>query len=117
MDRSIVFHLIADFWQAKIIDDPQEVEALLRRTAAEAKVTVLTVSVEKFSQQGITGVALLKESHLSIHSWPESDYLAIDIFTCGEPQAALDALAHLEKAYQPQKKQIKEISRGVTSKK
>ncbi len=116
MDRSIGFHLIADFWQANIIDSRREVEELLRRAAAEAKATVLSVSVEKFSQQGITGVALLKESHLSIHSWPESDYLAIDIFTCGEPQAALDALAYLEKMYAPQKKQIKEISRGMISK-
>ncbi|MBC8247788.1 MAG: adenosylmethionine decarboxylase [Deltaproteobacteria bacterium] len=113
MDRSIGFHLLADFWQVNIIDDPHKISALLRRAAEKARVTVLTVSVERFSGQGITGVALLKESHISIHSWPESDYLAIDIFTCGRPQAALDALECLEEAYQPQKKQIKKIPRGV----
>ena len=54
------------------------------RAAKLAKATVLNLISNKFEPQGVTAIALLAESHISIHSWPESNYSAVDIFTCGQ---------------------------------
>lgn len=77
-------HLIAEFWYGKIIEKPKELERILITAAKKAKNIPLKVSIHKFAPQGITGVVLLAESHIALHSWPELNYLAIDIFTCGE---------------------------------
>ncbi|WP_033920660.1 adenosylmethionine decarboxylase [Sphingomonas sp. 37zxx] len=86
-------HLIADLHDCSRLDDLTLVEAALRDGAAAAGATVLDVRLHAFGPgQGVTGVALLAESHISIHSWPEHGYAAIDIFLCGrrcDPQAAL----------------------------
>ncbi|UZK68409.1 adenosylmethionine decarboxylase [Sphingomonas sp. S1-29] len=86
-------HLIADLHDCSGLDDLALVERALRDGAAAAGATVLDVRLHAFGPgQGVTGVALLAESHISIHSWPEHRYAAIDIFLCGrrcDPQAAL----------------------------
>ncbi len=75
-------HLVADFWFGKTVEDPKELETILLDAAKKARSTPLKFSVHKFEPQGITGLVLLAESHISIHSWPEIQYLAVDIFTC-----------------------------------
>jgi S-adenosylmethionine decarboxylase len=86
-------HLIADFEGASRLDDCAWIEAALREGAEAAHATVLEVRLHPFGPgQGITGVALLAESHISIHTWPEAGTAAIDVFVCGataDPQAAL----------------------------
>ena len=57
---------------------------ILSRAAKLANATVLNLISNKFEPQGVTAIALLAESHISIHSWPESNYSAVDIFTCGQ---------------------------------
>lgn len=105
-------HLIADFWSGRIIEDKKEIEKILIEAAKKAGNTPLEVSIHKFSPQGITGVILLAESHIAIHSWPEINYLAIDIFTCGDKAVPRKALNCLKKAFQPKRVEIKEIKRG-----
>ena len=56
---------------------------ILNRAAKLANATVLNLISNKFEPQGVTAIALLAESHISIHTWPESNYSAVDIFTCG----------------------------------
>jgi S-adenosylmethionine decarboxylase len=86
-------HLIADLEGASRLDDCAWIEAALRDAAAAASATVLDVRLHPFGPgQGVTGVALLAESHISIHTWPECGTAAIDVFVCGaaaDPQAAL----------------------------
>jgi S-adenosylmethionine decarboxylase len=90
-------HLLADLTGCTGLDDLPTVERALREGAAAARATLLDVHLHAFGPgQGITGVALLAESHISIHSWPEHGYAAIDIFLCGrrcDPEAALTAIA------------------------
>ncbi len=105
-------HLIAEFWNGKIIDDSKKIEGILIGAAKEAKCTPLKAVVHKFLPQGITGVVLLSESHIALHSWPEINYLAIDIFTCGDKMMPYQAFKYLKKEFQPKRVEIKEIKRG-----
>jgi S-adenosylmethionine decarboxylase len=90
-------HLIADVHDATGLDDLPRIEQALRDGAAAAGATILQVMLHPFGPgQGVTGVALLAESHISIHTWPEQSYAAVDIFVCGErnnADAALRAIA------------------------
>ena len=77
-----------------VLDDAPALEALLRRAAEAIGARVVTAAMHRFSPQGVTGFLLLEESHLSIHTWPERRYAALDLFTCGatDPEAALPLL-------------------------
>lgn len=89
-------HLVADLVDAARLDDAAFVEQCLVAAAAAAGATLLEVRLHSFGQgQGVTGVALLAESHISIHTWPEHGTACVDIFMCGRThdlQAALDAI-------------------------
>ncbi len=106
-------HLIADFWYGKNIENSKEIKRILITAAKKAKNIPLEVYIHKFSPQGITAVILLAESHIAIHSWPEINYLAIDIFTCGREAMPDNALEYLKKEFQPKKIVIKKIKRGI----
>ena len=105
-------HLIAEFWNGKIIENPKEIKKILIAAVKEAKSTPLEVAIHKFSPQGLTGVVLLAESHVAIHSWSEFNYVAIDVFTCGDWAKPYKALQYLKKIFKPKKVEIKEIKRG-----
>ena len=105
-------HLLAEFWYGKIIEDPTEIKKILIGAAKAAENIPLEVSIHKFSPQGITGVVLLAESHIALHSWSEFNYLAIDVFTCGDKATPHKALKYLKKVFKPKKVEVKEIKRG-----
>ena len=105
-------HLIVEFWFGKIIEDQKEIKKILIEAAKKANSTPLKTVVYKFLPQGITGVVLLAESHIAIHSWPEINYLAIDIFTCGDKAAPKKALDYLKEVFKPKKITVKELKRG-----
>lgn len=87
-------HLIADLEGGTGYDDPVRIEAALREAAAAARARVLSVHVHGFGEGlGVTGVALLAESHISIHTWPEHDVAAVDLFVCGQDVDAEAGLA------------------------
>lgn len=88
-------HALLDFRAARGLDDRRFIIRALRRAAKAAGATVLRVVAHGFGQGGgLTAVAVLAESHISIHTWPEEDYAAIDIFVCGRcrVEAAIDEL-------------------------
>lgn len=91
-------HLLADLSgvDAAPLRDCVALENLLRQAAIEAGAQVLHGHFHSFGQDvGVTGVLLLAESHISIHTWPEAGFAAVDIFMCGaaRPQVALDIIA------------------------
>ncbi len=89
-------HLIADIAGAEGIDDCTRIETALVAAAAAARVTVLDVRLHHFGEgNGVTGVVLLAESHISIHTWPEHGLAAVDIFVCGPNASAEAALAEI----------------------
>jgi len=85
-------HLLCEYHgcDAQILGDPARLEALLQQAAAAAGATVVHSVTHRFAALGVSGVLLLEESHLSIHTWPERGYAAVDFYTCGtcQPQRA-----------------------------
>lgn len=106
-------HVVADFWNGKPIEDAPVLREILVKAAQAAHATPLEVSIHKFSPQGITGVVLLAESHIAVHSWPEYNYIAVDIFTCGDKSAPQKALDYLKQELRPRKVESKKINRGA----
>ncbi|MCH7828893.1 adenosylmethionine decarboxylase [Patescibacteria group bacterium] len=105
-------HVVADFWNGKVIEDKKELEQLLLGAAKAANSKPLQISIYKFAPQGITGVVLLAESHIALHTWPEINYIAIDIFTCGMEARPKDALSYFEKHLHPERVEVTEMKRG-----
>lgn len=108
-------HLLIDFWGAKHLQDEARIEASMRAAAEACGATVLGVNLHNFGGSGgITGVAILAESHISIHTWPETGYAALDIFMCGtcDPHKALPVL---QAVFKPEKLQAAEYRRGEFS--
>jgi len=106
-------HLIVDFWGAKTVEDTEKIKNILFETAKRSNNVPLEIKIHKFSPQGITGFILLAESHIAIHTWPELDYVAIDIFSCGQKGEPYQGLEYLKEEFQPKKCIVKEIKRGA----
>ena len=87
-------HLLVEIWGAKRLNDADWVISTLCRAAEAANATVLHTHAHQFSPSGISGVVVLAESHITIHTWPDQGYAAVDIFMCGEcnPHDALSVL-------------------------
>lgn len=109
-------HLIAEFWNGKIIEDEKLLKDILFEAAIRSKNIPLKFVYHKFKPQGVTGVVLLQESHIAFHGWPEFNYLAIDIFTCGDKTFPKKALKYLKSAFRPKRIEIKEVKRGLLKK-
>ena len=87
-------HLIADLTDAARLDDVAHIEHCLRDAAGAAGATLIELRLHAFGPgQGVTGVALLAESHISIHTWPEYGCACVDIFMCGRSHDLEAALA------------------------
>lgn len=106
-------HLIAEFWRGKIIEDEKKLKEILFEAVRRSSNTPLKFSFHKFNPRGITGVVLLAESHIALHTWPEFNYLAIDIFTCGEKASFFNALEYLKSVFKPKRVEVREIKRGI----
>ncbi|QLG88141.1 adenosylmethionine decarboxylase [Chitinibacter bivalviorum] len=107
-------HLIADFQgcPAAVLSDPAKIEQVMLAAAKAGQATVLQQHFHHFGVgQGVTGMLLLMESHISIHTWPEHGYAAIDLFMCGAANADA-ALAVLQAALQPEQVTRQVVLRG-----
>ena len=96
-------HLLLELYKCDYekLNDESFLRCSLNKSAKLAKATVLNLISNKFEPQGVTAIALLAESHISIHTWPESNYSAVDIFTCGKhmlPELASQYLIEVLKA-------------------
>ena len=87
----------------------------LNRAAKLANATVLNLISNKFEPQGVTAIALLAESHISIHTWPESSYSAVDIFTCGQNMLPELASLYLIEALKAEEHFLRVIDRNPPS--
>ena len=107
-------HLLLELYRCdeeKLNDEPF-LRCSLNKAAKIAKATVLNLISNKFEPQGVTAIALLAESHISIHTWPESNYSAVDIFTCGQNMSPEFASQYLIEALKAEEHTLRVIARN-----
>jgi S-adenosylmethionine decarboxylase len=97
----------------EIIGTVEKVEQILVRAAEVAGVTVWSISFHRFSPNGVSGVVVISESHLSVHTWPEYGYVALDIFTCGNTAKPEAAVQYALKELGASSMHITEVTRGL----
>lgn len=95
-----------------LLNDLASIEAVLREAAQVAKSTLLKQVAYPFEPCGVTALALLAESHISVHTWPESGYIAIDVFTCGQHTQPEQACHYLIEAFQAGQHSLTTLARG-----
>lgn len=113
-EQALGRHLIVEVWDAdpRLLDDVKALEQILLQAAHAAKATVIQSVFHRFSPYGVSGVVVIAESHLTIHTWPEYGYAAIDIFTCG-PKMDLDAAVEVIRERLGGRMMQLEFSRGI----
>ena len=118
MDHNLVYagsHLIIDLWNTSFDNKIITLKNLLKKAVLTANATILHIHLHRFGKdQGISGVAILAESHISVHTWPERGYIAFDIFMCGDTKPK-EAARYLIESLKPKKKKITDLKRGVAS--
>src|SRR5580704_17921142 len=104
-------HLIVDLHGGKRLDDIDHIEATLRRCDEAASATLLLIHLHHFQPSGVSGVAVLAESDISIHTWPEAGYAALDVFMCGaaDPDKCIPVL---REAFSAKRVGVNEMLRG-----
>ena len=109
-------HLILDLYgcDPEVLDNYEELQRLLEASLVMAKANILRIIGEKFEPQGVTLLALLAESHASIHSWPEIGYCAIDLYTCGDKTETHKAAEFLKTKLKAEISEQKELVRSTT---
>ena len=105
-------HLLIDLWGATNLDSPEAIDAALREAAIAAGATILHGHFHHFTPNGgVSGVLVLAESHISIHTWPERDFAAIDVFMCGACDPRL-SVPVLQRAFAPTRITLDQQHRG-----
>ena len=108
-------HLICEYYgcSSSLLNDVARIQTLMREGAISAGATVVDERFHVFEPHGVSGVVVIAESHLTVHTWPEYGYAAVDIFTCGEqidPQHAAD---FIQKALQSDRCDVPLLKRGL----
>jgi S-adenosylmethionine decarboxylase len=106
--------ILAEFYGCppEILNDIQRIERTMVDAALEAGAEVREVAFHKFSPQGVSGVVVISESHLAIHTWPELGYAAVDVFTCGDVVDPWVSCNFLRKNFSAERMTAQEILRG-----
>ena len=113
--KQLGVHLHLELWECcdNVLNEPQTVLDALASAAEKANCTVVEKVIHQFSPQGVSGVVVLAESHISVHTWPELGYAALDVFTCGDQCMPEKAAEHLIEAFSANKSTIKRFARGI----
>ncbi|MDR3271501.1 MAG: adenosylmethionine decarboxylase [Peptococcaceae bacterium] len=115
MSNAFGRHVLAEVYGCSfdMLNDRANVERIMVNAALEAGAEVREVAFHKFSPQGVSGVVVISESHLAIHTWPELGYAAVDVFTCGDRVNPWDACNYLIEQFKAGHMNATEIKRGV----
>lgn len=108
-------HYILELYDCKceILDNLLKIQSTLLKAARVAGATIVNHHFHKFSPQGVSGVIVIAESHLSIHTWPEHGYAAIDLFTCSQAMQLEGAFQLIRQEFKPREMNIQRIERGI----
>ncbi|WP_291012368.1 adenosylmethionine decarboxylase [Hydrogenophaga sp.] len=104
-------HLLIDLHGASHLSDLAHIEKTMRRCVEASKATLLHIHLHRFDPDGVSGVAVLAESHISVHTWPESRFAAFDVFMCGNTQPEV-CVEIMREAFEAERADVQEILRG-----
>lgn len=104
-------HLLIDLYGASHLNDMELIEKTMLRCVEAAGATLLHIHLHPFEPDGVSGVAVLAESHISVHTWPENRFAAFDVFMCGntKPELCIDIM---REAFQAERVEVQELLRG-----
>ena len=104
-------HLLIDLYGASHLNDMELIEKTMLRCVKAAGATLLHIHLHPFEPDGVSGVAVLAESHISVHTWPENGFAAFDVFMCGntKPELCIDIM---REAFQAERVEVQELLRG-----
>lgn len=111
--KAIGTHLIADFFGSQNDNSVLYIKKALKEAIKKSGATLLMIKTHKFYPQGVSVFALIAESHVSIYSWPEFKYMAIDAFSSGQKINLPKIIEVLEKRLKPKKIRTKVLKRGL----
>ncbi|MGI6413949.1 MAG: adenosylmethionine decarboxylase [Syntrophomonadaceae bacterium] len=116
--QSLGRHVLAEMsgCRFEVLNDIKLVENIMVNAALEAGAEIREFVFHKFSPQGVSGVVVIAESHLAIHTWPELGYAAVDVFTCGEKVNPWIACNYLAKMFGADYVDASEVQRGIMGK-
>ncbi|MCS7204613.1 MAG: adenosylmethionine decarboxylase [Leptospiraceae bacterium] len=115
MEDPLGIHYIIELYgcNSSVLDNLPEIENALNYSADIAGATIISSKFHKFSPQGVSGVVVIAESHLSIHTWPELGYAALDLYTCNLNMDIDRALEHIKNVFLPKEMIVKYMERGI----
>lgn len=108
-------HILIELYDcsAQLLNDAKQVERFLVQAAKEAGATIVSSHSNLFNPHGVSAVVIIAESHVTVHTWPEHRYAAVDVFTCGDKVKPWKVQAFLEKAFGASRCSAMEIRRGL----
>jgi len=108
-------HMIVELYKCngQKLNDLKIITKMLKEATEAANATLLSIQVHPLTPQGVSGVVVLAESHISIHTWPELGYASLDIYTCGDHSQPEKALEVIKEYLEPKSINIVELKRGV----
>jgi len=108
-------HILAEIYgcDPQILNNKEFIEKIMVESALRAGAEVREVAFHKFSPQGVSGVVIISESHLTIHTWPELGYAAVDVFTCGDSVNPWNACDYMTEFLKAKNMTATEIKRGI----
>jgi S-adenosylmethionine decarboxylase len=110
-------HLIVEYSDCDrdILDNLDRLETDMKDAARKSGATIVRSVFHRYNPQGLSGVVVIAESHMSIHTWPEYGYAAVDFFTCGDSVDPYLAFEHMKLQLRARNAQVSEIKRGIPS--
>jgi S-adenosylmethionine decarboxylase len=115
MKHALGRHILCEVYgcDPKVLNNRKSIEEIMVDAALVAGAEVREVAFHKFSPQGVSGVVVISESHLAIHTWPELGYAAVDVFTCGDRVDPWTACNYIVEHFKAQDVDTTEVKRGV----
>ena len=117
MQENLGRHVLLDLYDCskEKLNDLVFLEKQLKKAVEIAEATLVNTLFHQFSPHGVTGIALIEESHLSIHTWPEHNYAAIDLFTCSDSMKTTEAVSFLVEQLESKRQETRDVKRGLIS--
>lgn len=113
--KALGTHIVCELsgCDAAALSDVDAVREMMIGAAKASRATIMEVAFHRFEPQGVSGVVILAESHISIHTWPEAGYAAMDFYTCGDHTDPSLACEHAAKVLDAKVMQTTEVKRGI----